>query len=195
MGKIFVTSDTHFGHDREFIYKPRGFDNVEQMNEEIVKRWNEVVGPDDTVYHLGDVMLGDKEVGMKYLKQLNGNIKIAIGNHDTDARISLYQTLDNVEVIGYATLIKYKKHRFYLSHYPTLSSNLDDGSSLKERVLNLYGHTHQVSNFYNDSPFMYHVGMDSHNCYPVDLDKVIEDMRVKVDECVMFLGENKDEEV
>ena len=39
---VFVTSDCHFGHDRDFIWKARGFDSVEEMNENIVFLWNTV---------------------------------------------------------------------------------------------------------------------------------------------------------
>jgi len=54
-------------------------------------------------------------------------------------------------------------------------------------TLNLYGHTHQRTNFFEDRPYMYHVGVDSHDCYPVSLDKVIEDMNLKVKECIEML--------
>ena len=190
MGKIFITSDTHFGHDREFIYGPRGFKSVQEADAEIIRRWNEVVGPEDTVYHLGDVMLNDNENGMNCLRQLNGHIKLIRGNHDTNSRMKLYETLDNVEVLGWAEVIKYKKYSFYLSHHPTLTSNLDDMSPLGMRMLNLFGHTHQQTKFHEGKPFMYHVGLDSHNCYPVLLDDVIEAMRAEVKVCLAQLEDN-----
>ena len=84
--RIFATSDTHFGHDREFLYKPRGFNSIAEHDEEVVRRWNETVEPDDVVLHLGDVMLGDNAHGLDCLKRLNGKIFIVPGNHDT-ARI------------------------------------------------------------------------------------------------------------
>ena len=52
---IFLTSDLHFNHDREFVWKVRGFTSVQEMNETIVKNWNSVVNPDDDVYVLGCV--------------------------------------------------------------------------------------------------------------------------------------------
>ena len=58
MGNIFLTSDLHFGHNKEFIYKVRGFNSIEEMNEAIIERWNSVVNNDDDVYVLGDLMLG-----------------------------------------------------------------------------------------------------------------------------------------
>ena len=187
MSNIFITSDTHFAHDREFIWGPRGFTNHVDHDNKIIENWNSVVQPDDIVYHLGDVMLGDNEYGISCLKQLNGHILILAGNHDTKTRITLYNQLDNVEVIGLANLIKYRKYNFYLSHYPTLTANLDEGAPIKAKVINLFGHTHQQSNFYMDNPAMYHVGMDSHNCYPVLLDTIIEDINQQAKECLKML--------
>ena len=83
---IYLTSDLHINHNRGFIYEPRGFKSVEEMNEAIVARWNSIVEPDDTIYLLGDVMLGgpNSENGLNYLKSLKGHIHIIRGNHCTD---------------------------------------------------------------------------------------------------------------
>lgn len=180
--RVWVTSDLHIGHGRGFIQEPRGFETVEEMNEEIVKRFNELVGSDDEVYILGDLMLGDNEEGIKYLKQLHGHIHVVLGNHDTEGRESLYRSLPNVVEVTNAATFKYRKIHFYCSHYPTLTGNLEK-ESIYQCVVNLYGHTHQKSNFYQDIPFMYHVGVDSHNCYPVSMDMVIADIKEKVQEC------------
>ena len=69
-----------------------------------------------------------------------------------------------------------------MSHYPTMTANLEK-ETLKACLINLYGHTHQKSNFYNDIPYMYHVGVDSHDCRPVLLDDAIEEMKAKAREC------------
>lgn len=181
--RIFITSDTHFGHDRDFIYGPRGFSSVQESDEEIIKRWNETVAPEDIVYLLGDIMLNDNENGIKCLKQLNGNIKIIFGNHDTDRRIALYtqvaeESQGKIEVLGYATMLKYKKWQFYLSHHPTLTANSDDYEKTpRQHLVNLFGHTHQLELFYENNPYMYHVGLDSHGCYPVCIDTIIEDIK------------------
>ena len=189
MSKIFLTSDTHFGHDREFIWKVRGFNSVQEMNEIIIQRWNENVSAEDDVYILGDVILGDSD-NIEYVKRLNGKIHIVLGNHDTSKREEMYRNLSNVvEVAEVGIRLKYKKHHFVLTHYPMMTGNLEK-ESLKQMSLNLYGHTHQTSNFYNDMPFMYHVGVDSHNCCPVLLDDIIEEMYAKVKECVAFLDED-----
>ena len=78
MSNIWFTSDLHLGHDREFIYKPRGFNSVYEMNEAIIANWNKVVQPEDDIYLLGDVMLGNNEAGIKLLKNLKGSIHIIL---------------------------------------------------------------------------------------------------------------------
>lgn len=186
---IYFTSDTHFGHDREFIWGPRGFTNHVDHDKEVIRRWNEVVGPDDIVYHLGDVMLGDNKYGISCLRQLNGNIKIIPGNHDTQTRLDLYRMVENVEVLGLAEMIKYKKYHFYLSHHPTMTSNLEKAPYLRMHLINLYGHTHQQTQFYNGIPFMFHVGLDSNNNTPISIDDAIEVMKKETQICIAFLGE------
>ena len=82
---VFVVSDTHFQHQNiiRFCDWSRPFDTVEEMNEAIVKNWNSVVSPDDTVYHLGDCFMGQLETVAKYGFRLNGKIHVIPGNHDT----------------------------------------------------------------------------------------------------------------
>ena len=177
MANIWFTSDLHFGHDREFVWKARGFESVEAMNAAIVERFNSKVQPEDTVYILGDLMLGDNTVGEEYLKQLNGNKIFILGNHDTNPRIEIYKKYTNEE-ITYAKVIKYKKRIIYLSHYQTLTGNMDD--SIGKTTLNFHGHTHQTSNFTEGQGFyMYHVGVDSHDCYPVHIDDILEAIKNK----------------
>ena len=186
--QIWFTSDTHFCHDRGFVYEPRCFQNIDEMNEAIVERWNSVVKPWDIVYHLGDVMLNDNDKGCEFFKKLNGQIYILRGNHDTNNRVNIYNTLPNVFDCGdYARVIKVGKYTFYLSNYPTNTSNLENNAPLSQHIINLYGHTHQKDNFYNDIPYMYHVGMDSHNCYPVAAEIIIEDIKQKITECQEML--------
>ena len=183
---------TFVSHDREFIWKARGFNSVDEMNEETIRRFNEVVNPEDTVYILGDIALGGGsqetlEKAKALIERLNGSLYLIRGNHDTDNRISMYRDCKNVISCGlWATCIKYEGYHFYLSHFPTLTANLEK-ESLKQCTCNLYGHTHQTTNFYMDMPMYYHVGVDSHNCYPVELDNIIEEMKAKVKECINIL--------
>lgn len=184
--KIWISSDFHFFHDREFIYRPRGFESIYNMNEAIVENWNRVVGLDDEAYVLGDIMLNNNEGGIKLLESLKGHIHIILGNHDSPTRRALYEQCWNVVDVKWADVIKYNGYHFYLSHFPTMTGNLES-ESLKQMMCCLYGHTHQKSNFYNDIPYIYHVGVDSHNCKPVLLDNIIIEMNEKVKECISYL--------
>ena len=193
MGKIFATSDLHFGHDREFVWKVRGYNSVEDMNEQQIAKWNSVVGVDDDVYVLGDLMLGSNTAGLACIARLNGRIHIVLGNHDTSAREALYRDLYNVVEVAQAIKIKFNKHHFFMSHYPAMTGNLEN-ENLKQMTLNLFGHTHQTKNFYEDRPYMYHVGVDSHDGYPVNLYDVLDEMYAKVEECLNSLEDSRCEE-
>lgn len=70
----FFTSDTHFGHVNIIKYCNRPFGSVPEMNAAMIAGWNRHVGPDDTVYHLGDFALGPKVLWPEYRRQLNGRI-------------------------------------------------------------------------------------------------------------------------
>ena len=157
------------------------------MNEAIIANHNSVVGPEDDVYILGDICLGGgvPDITAKnqaLIERLNGRIHIILGNHDTPARQEMYALCKNVYSIKYADMIRYRGYHFYLSHFPTLTSNLEK-ESLKQCTINLFGHTHSMDPFYNDMPFMYNVAVDAHNCHLVLLDDAIEHMKLKVQEC------------
>lgn len=182
---IWFTSDWHLNHDREFIWKARRFNSIEEMNKKIISRHNEVITPSDELYILGDLMLGsDNKSGLEFISQVNGYKHIILGNHDTRQRKDLYQA-NGYECL-FADTLRYNGYNFYLSHYPTITSNLEK-ESLKQCIINLYGHTHQTTNFYNDIPFCYHVGVDSHYCFPVEINDIIKEIKEKVKECEYFL--------
>ena len=179
---IFCTSDLHLGHDKDFVVQARGFATVEEMNAEIIRRWNERVYPDDDVYVLGDLTLGDVEEGIRLITKLNGYLHIIRGNHDTDKKVERYLELPNVVSVQYADVLKYGKAVFWLVHYPTITANYDDDKPWTKHVVCLFGHTHQEQPFYNDNPYMYNVGMDAHNCTPITIDEIIADIGKKKEE-------------
>ena len=92
---LFFTSDTHFGHTniikyckRPFLLDPsRGFVDrnldTDEMDEALIKNWNSVVQPSDTLYHIGDLAFyKDQRKTMNLLRRLNGNKVLIRGNHD-----------------------------------------------------------------------------------------------------------------
>lgn len=184
MSDIWLTSDLHFCHNQEFIYVPRGFSCVEEMNEAIVERWNNVVKSEDTVFILGDLMLNDNEKALEYIKCLNGQLLIIWGNHDSEMRQEfLSEKYPSIMSMGYAHQFKHGKLTLYLSHYPTLTANYDSNKHFNQNVINLHGHTHQTTNFLiPTNPFMYHVGLDSHNCTPVHIDETVSEIKHRWEE-------------
>lgn len=78
----YYTSDTHFGHKNIIEYSKRPFRDVDHMNEEMIRIWNEIVQPSDTVIHLGDFAMGPKEKHKGYFDRLNGYKVLIRGNHD-----------------------------------------------------------------------------------------------------------------
>jgi calcineurin-like phosphoesterase family protein len=81
------TSDYHFSHANIIRYCNRPFETVEEMNETIIRKHNERVKPEDTVFFLGDfIFKGGKEGGEEkyrhFEKRLNGKFIFIKGNHD-----------------------------------------------------------------------------------------------------------------
>ncbi len=179
---IWFTSDPHLGHDKDFVWQARGFKSIDEMNAEIIRRWNERVSPDDDVYVLGDLTLGDIEAGIAFIATFNGKLHIMRGNHDTDKKVERYLELPNVIEVKYADVLKYGKAVFWMGHYPTITANYDDDKPWAKHVVCLFGHTHQEQPFYNDNPYMFNVGMDAHNCTPISIEEIIETIRNKKQE-------------
>ena len=150
MSKIYFTSDLHLCHKKKFLYGSRGFTCVEDMNNEIIKRWNALITDEDEVYILGDSILSDTEGGIEILKLLKGKKYYVYGNHDTDDRITALKTaFPEMTFLGWSHMLKIGKRRFYLSHFPSITRTIDDNPN-KQGIINLYGHTHQDTNFYNN---------------------------------------------
>jgi calcineurin-like phosphoesterase family protein len=146
------------------------------MNEQIIKNFNEVVDWTDDLYILGDCFLNNNEEGMSYMRRLPGKKHVIWGNHDTTARQELMWS-ENFDCLGYANMLKYNGYSFYLSHYPTLTSNYDYEKPLKRRVINLCGHTHTDNKFADfNKGLIYHVELDTNRCYPWLIDDIIENI-------------------
>ena len=193
--KIWFVSDTHFGHFKEFMWKPRGFNSIEEHDQAIIDNWNKIIAPDDEVYHLGDVFLYDDNYGIECLIQLNGKIHILLGNHDTSARAAKFLHCPNVVTIDYARQEKFGKYHFWLSHYPTITATYEDGKPWSNHLFNIYGHTHQKTKFYlidggdyysgryaQENPYMYCVCLDAHDNKPVELQDILNDIQKKKEE-------------
>ena len=173
MSKIWLTSDLHFNHDKEFIWGPRGFKSVQEMNETLIKNYNSVISPEDTVYILGDCMLGqDHGAGMNLLSRLNGIKYIAYGNHDTDVRIQRYMDSNMFMDVTLGYRIKHNGIHFVLSHYPQLVTN----HGKDQPIWSIHGHTHSPNKF-SEVWHTYNINPEAHNNFPVCIDDIIKDIK------------------
>lgn len=133
MPSVFLTSDTHFGHVgicnfTNYDGSPvRPWNDVNEMDEEMIKRWNETVGPKDKVYHLGDVVINRKSLAI--LDRLNGDKVLIKGNHDI-FKLSDYTKYFR-DVRAYHVM-----NGMILSHIPISKD------SLARFGANIHGHTH-----------------------------------------------------
>ncbi|MCI2931344.1 metallophosphoesterase [Staphylococcus hominis] len=148
---IYFVGDLHFGHSNilEYEKETRGkyWNSVEEMNEGLIKLWNETITKDDIVYNIGDFFFNMKPKDVKrILKQLNYKKMILIaGNHDHRKMIKLFE--QEGITVKYADMIRRDGVRYYLSHYPTLIG--------RKNLYNIHGHIH--------SDFMetgYHINVD-----------------------------------
>jgi len=134
MPGVFLVSDTHFGHTgvckfmrSDGVTKLRPFTDPDEMDEFMVKAWNERVKPNDKVYHLGDVVINRK--ALKVMSRLNGDKVLIRGNHDIfrDDEYRLYFR----ELRAYHVM-----NGMILSHIPIHSE------SLGRFGVNIHGHLH-----------------------------------------------------
>lgn len=174
---IYFTSDTHFGHDSIIKFCHRPFKDVEEMNSELIRRWNEKVGPDDTIFHLGDFAFGGSDIWNNILKQLNGHKILIIGNHDIkNLREGYMQYFDYV---GPQLLLNIEERSVYLNHYPFLCYG-GSWRSPKNAVYQLFGHVHSgptssgldTERLVSLFKYQYDVGVDNNNFTPISWNEV-----------------------
>ena len=182
--KIYFTSDLHFGHENVIRFDNRPFENAEEMDEELIRRWNNKVGIGDLVYVLGDFIWKTRNgVAADLIKRLNGQIILIKGNHD--------RFLHNVEA---------KKALAGVKDYDDIAIELEDGST-KRCILShyfiplyngrryggihLHGHSHTTQEAYLEKRIaqmmaeegyesrIFNVGCMYWNYEPVTLDEIL----------------------
>ena len=177
--KIFVTSDLHFGHRNILTFCNRPFSDTKEMTEKLVSNWNEVVGKNDVVLDLGDVMWFDgRHEAKRVLERLNGKHYIIQGNHDRRETFELSPVivLESEAVLWLEGLPQKKIVEVFLSHHPMLT-----WPHRERGVPNLFGHLHTRPNMSQEGadkdlkfwPLQYDVGVDNNNYKPVELTVIL----------------------
>lgn len=129
MRRVFVISDTHFGHANILKYESehRPFDTIEEHDEKLVELWNKQVAPQDIVWHLGDVAL--KRSALDIVARLNGEKRLVLGNHDI---YPIEDYLKHFKIICGSAVHK----GYLLSHMPIHPNQFCRFKG------NVHGHTH-----------------------------------------------------
>jgi calcineurin-like phosphoesterase family protein len=167
---FFYTSDQHYNHAKSIEYCKRPFKDVNEMNEEMIKRHNEVVTPKDTVHHLGDFAFGDP---VPIIKRLNGNHIFLQGSHD---RFPNY-----VQTVYDVYESKYQGTTIFLSHYSHRRWPRSHYGSW-----HLFGHSH---NGLESFGYSFDCGVDTNNFYPYSFDQIKERMdKIIVTEYIIHKG-------
>ena len=163
---VFFTSDTHFGDPRILRIDRRPFPDLPSHDAALVAAWNAVVGPDDTVWHLGDFALRPPpERVAALLGDLRGHKHLIVGNNDGPATLA---------APGWTSVAHYAEtevegRRLVLCHYAFRTWN-----GLGRGAINLHGHSHGRL---KPIPRQYDVGVDAQGLAPVTLDEILVSRR------------------
>ena len=171
MSKTFVYSDPHFGHANICKFtngdgsKLRPWDDVDHMNEDLIRWYNEIVSPEDRVYILGDVAFTVTNI-RKYVGRMNGRKILIPGNHEPKKMAQYIDLFDDVR--GYV-----QRQGWIMSHIPI------HPGSLSRWKLNIHGHTHNnrvEEEGYSGSadPRYLCVCVEQTNFRPIELDGIIK---------------------
>jgi calcineurin-like phosphoesterase family protein len=179
----WFTSDLHFFHENILKYgRNVHWDTVAEMNSALINNWNSLVQTEDTVYLLGDVVMGPRQENLPIVSRLNGTIHLIAGNHDhchsshrrqekwfpfyREFFASIEEEID-LTVGG---------HTVHLCHFPYQGDRHEqeryqDWRPRDEGRWLLHGHTHGL---WKVKDRMIDVGVDSWNYHPVSDSQILE---------------------
>ena len=169
---IWFTADQHFDHaniieycDRPFIRKDGGniLRATTMMNKKLIQWHNELVKPEDTVYHVGDFTMRGTEykeiIRKNFVRKLNGVKHLILGNHD---RLKPFDYVD-IGFMSVHTCLYMENFEWYLAHDPA-------AAVVNKRKLWLCGHVHHGL---HPAPNVINVGVDMWKYRPVHIDQII----------------------
>lgn len=192
--RIFFTSDLHFGHQNILKFCNRPWETTEEMDEELIERWNSAVGKNDLVFNLGDFAFAKDSRWKELISRLNGIHYLVLGNHDVTRwpgngimRLfaGVYQQL----------ILKIDKRWVYLNHYPFLCYG-GSWRGPENAVYALHGHVHSGPDCSGKDcdrlnilfPYQYDVGVDNNNYTPVSWEEVQEKIAYQIEHGVPQYG-------
>lgn len=172
---IYYTSDLHFSHNNIIQYCRRPFVDGDEMNSEMIRRWNETVSDDDTIYYLGDFSLGKASEIESLVASLKGHKHLVYGNHDQATlgkhRKAAWESVQSELYIEDDGMV------VWLNHYPYGKDIFDKRGLYRppasrnwDIALNGHCHNEWKINKYNSV----NCGGDNWDFYPQTLRQLIE---------------------
>lgn len=171
----YFTSDLHFMHYNiihgNSMWGNREFSSPEEMGQYVVEAINETVGPDDTLYILGDVCMGNWEKSKEYARAIQcKNVVLIRGNHDSERNVRFFAEELGWKVHQYLfKTIRHngKRYKIAMFHFP-----IAEWENSRHGSIHLHGHTHGTM-----EPFklrMMDVGVDTRESYaPYSMDEIV----------------------
>lgn len=169
-------SDPHFFHKSIIQYCNRPFSSIEEMNEQLIERYNSKINVIDTVLWCGDSFFCSVEKAKQVMQRLNGHKILVVGNHD--------RGLSSMAKIGFdivmdECVLDIEDQTFRVKHYPYIGNKNEDGSpegryldrrpqKIKGEML-IHGHVHSKKKINGKQ---IHVGVDAWDYYPAMLDEI-----------------------
>lgn len=169
---IYYISDIHFSHKEIIDFCNRPYENIQDMNEDIIRRWNSVVTPNDVVRIVGDIAMPktkeDIQNVIQLVKRLNGNKTLIIGNHDyklikNKDFVKLFSSVENYMVT------KDNGRKVVLFHYPT-----EEWEGFFKGYIHVHGHLHDKDESIRVIKNRYNASADILDLTPRTLDELIE---------------------
>ena len=165
----FFTADTHFGHYNIINHDGRPWKTADEMDTELIRRWNAKVKPNDDVYIIGDFAFKHGKSVSYYARQLNGRLHLILGNHD---KLSPEDRKCFVEICD-TKVLKDNGRTMVLCHYPMAEWN-----GFFRGWHHVYAHIHNNTN----SAFQFMKTLDNalnagcmiNNYEPVTFDEMVE---------------------
>lgn len=176
---IWFISDHHWQHANILKFTKNdgslvrpGFESVEHMNEIMIERWNATVKPEDKIYHLGDIALGQKDDWPKIFSRLNGHKRLILGNHDHK---DMRRYLPFFEEIMSWRQFKDMPVPFICCHYPLREDTLNGRKS----AFCVHGHIHDnlVMKNGRPDPLYINVCVERRNYTPVHIEDLMAEMK------------------
>ena len=166
----YYTSDLHVDHKNIIKICNRPFPSVEEMEAELVKRWNAKVTPIDHVYVLGDIMFRPQKFN-EFIGKLNGSIHYIAGNHDADvwrknksnptSHVYFHPPIHEIH-----DRIGSQEYKVILCHYP-----IHEWNGMFNGAIHLHGHCHgNIGVSFKERA--YDVGVDLWDFAPISLEEI-----------------------